>query len=355
MPARYSVCLLGCGPRGDEHLHGISANSERFEIRAICDKDHGRAKALAAKYGVPRTYADGEEMLAKEKPEVFCFVTMPDLRLPLVQLGIQHGVRAIAFEKPMALSLREARDIHDACEAAGVEWVVSHQQKYGAHYRKIKELAGTGEIGRVHTIHATSEAWLTQLGTHMIDYAIWLNGDARPTGIIGQAHGAGRFADSHPSPDHVCGFLEFENGVHGILEFGPLAPSFLEDPNLFWLNDSLTAYGTHGYARMILGKGWEAFTKSSNGKVISGPGTFNPLEEQPLFMRDLADCLDDDAREHPCCGRLAYRGFEAAMGLCLSSLERRHVSLPIDPIPETPLFKQLKPLLIDTTATMKRI
>ena len=43
------------------------------------------------------------------------------------------------------------------------------------------------------------------------------------------------------------------------------------------------------------------------------------------------------------------------MGLCLSSLERRHVSLPIDPTPEIPLLEQLRPLLVDTSDTMRGV
>jgi predicted dehydrogenase len=345
MTTRHTVCLLGCGPRGEDHLHGFIENPDRFEVLAVCDRDEARANALAEKYGVGKVYADGDAMLGAERPDVFCFATMPDARLPLVELGIRHGVRAIALEKPLALSVAEARAIRDHCDTAGVQWVVSHQQKYGSHYRRVKEIVESGEIGEVRTIHVTAQAWLTQLGTHMMDYAIWLNGGSPVEWVIGQAHGAGRLSDSHPSPDHTCGFFRFANGVRGIAEFGPLAPSFLDDPNLFWVNDSMTAYGTHGYARMILGKGWEAVTRYSGGEVISGEGFFDPRVEQPLYLRDLADWLDDPAIEHPCSGRLSYHGFEASMAFCISSLERRQVMLPLDAMPDPPVFEQLQGVL----------
>jgi predicted dehydrogenase len=72
MTTRHTVCLLGCGPRGEDHLHGFIENPDRFEVLAVCDRDEARANALAAKYGVGKVYADGEAMLAAERPAVGC-------------------------------------------------------------------------------------------------------------------------------------------------------------------------------------------------------------------------------------------------------------------------------------------
>ncbi len=347
MKDTYRVCVLGCGPRGEEHLHGFAMSRDRFEVVALCDLDEEKLTATAAKFEIAKTYADAEAMLAAEKPDVFSFTTPPRLRLPLVELGVKHGVAAIAFEKPLALSLAEARRIRDICDEANVKWLVSHQQKYGNHYRRVKEMVDAGRIGELHTIHVTAQAWLMQLGTHMIDYALWLNGGVAGEWAIGQAQGTEKLSDSHPSPDYVFGQIAFANGVRCIAEFGPLAPSFLEDPGQFWLDDTLTAYGSHGYARVIVGKGWEALTKDSGGELLSGPGCFNPTEEQPRYLKDLADWLDDDAKEHPCSGRLSYRGFEMAMALCLSCTRRGHVCLPIENLPEIPLFETLAHVLPD--------
>lgn len=347
MPMRYRVCMLGCGPRGDDHLHGFRENSERFEVVGLCDQDPERLETMASRYGIGEAaaYTDAARMLAEKQPDVFCFATMPQARLPLVELGIAHGVRALAFEKPMALSLAEARAIRDACDKTGVKWLVSHQQKYGRHFRQVKAIVDRGAIGKVHTIHVTAQAWLMQLGTHMIDYALWMNGGVPAEWVMGQAHGVGKLSDNHPSPDYVCGQIAFQNGVRCIAEFGPQAPSFLEDPGMFWVNDAMTVQGSHGYARVIVGGGWQAFTKDSGGEVISGPGFFNPREEQPRYMADLARWLDSDEEPHPCRGGLSYHGFELAMGLCLSSVRRGLVRLPIDDIPEEPLFQQLTGLL----------
>ena len=39
-------------------------------------------------------------MLAETETDIFCFVTQPALRLPMVELAVEHGVKALIFEKP---------------------------------------------------------------------------------------------------------------------------------------------------------------------------------------------------------------------------------------------------------------
>ncbi len=336
---RYRVAVVGCGPRGDDHVHGFTFNSDRFELVGLCDTDGERLAKVAGRYNVQCTYTDAERMMAETQPDIFCFATLPHIRLPLIELGLKHGVKAIAYEKPMALTLKEAREIHDRCEAAGVKTVVAHAQMYGSHFAQVKQLIDAGEIGEIHTIHATAQSWLLQLGTHQVHYMQWFNGGEAIDWVFGQVTGKDHLADNHPSPDYVFAKLHFANGVNGILECGPLAPSFLEPP-MFWVNDSITIHGSLGYARVILGKGWEAVTKGS-GRRISGPGMFFPLWDTPPYLRELARWLDDPKKEHFCNGARTYHGFEAAMGICLSSLQRRRVALPMTELPHEPLFDQL--------------
>lgn len=340
---RYKVVLCGCGPRGQDHAEAFMRLADRFDLAAICDKDQTRLEALAGKLGVTQIYTDVEKMLAAERPDVFCFATQPEVRLPLVELGVKHGVKAIAFEKPMAPSLAEARRIRDLCQKAGIKAVVSHQHKYGDHWRKVKDLVDSGEIGKVHTVHGTAKGWLLQYSTHLVDYMMFLNGGHRGLWVVGHVHGKGRLDDSHPSPDYAMGQIEFANGVRGIVECGTLAPD-KPGENTFWLNAGVTVYGSHGYAQVIVGSGWRAVTKSSGG-FIQGPGCFDVPRDQLCYIRDLADWLDDPAKIHPCNSETAYHGFEITMGICLSGLDKRKVALPIDT--DAPVVERMRRELPD--------
>ena len=353
MQQRYSVVIAGCGDRGAWHAHGFKENSDRFDLRAVCDRHVDRAAALASRFDVRSTFSDVEEMLANERPDVFCFCTMPKVRLDLVKLGLKYNVKAIALEKPLAIELPEAREIAALCDAAGVKLVVSHQQKYGKAWRAVKEIVDRGDIGTVTEIHATARAWSGQQGTHLADYMIWFNDRSPVKWVVGQAIGTKMLDDSHPSPDYVVASLEFENGVRGVIECGAHAPHNIPGKAPigdmdFWTDSSITIRGTHGFATVVTGGGWQAFTKTSNGTLLSGDGYFDPSHEQPLYIRDLADWLDDSTRRHSCDGSISLHGFEVINAAYLSALNRRRIDLPIKEIPFHPVLDQLRTYLPTT-------
>jgi predicted dehydrogenase len=112
------------------HARAILANPTRFRLMAVCDLDVERLTPFAAEFEIANTYTEADAMLAAEQPDVLCFATMPHMRLPLVQLGVKYGVKAISLEKPMALSLGEAKQMVDLCAAADVKLIVCHQWRY---------------------------------------------------------------------------------------------------------------------------------------------------------------------------------------------------------------------------------
>ena len=141
----------------------------------------------------------------------------------------------------------------------------------------------------------------------------------------------------------AMGQIEFENGVRGIVECGTLAPD-QPGKNMFWLNAGATVYGSGGYAQVIVGSGWQAVTRSSSG-LISGPGGFDVVKDQSPYIKDLADWLDNPTKIHPCNGEVTYHGFELAMGICLSSLEKRKINLPLKT--SEPIVERLRRELSD--------
>jgi predicted dehydrogenase len=330
MKRRYRAVLVGCGARGQSHALGLLANPDRFELVALCDRDAERLGALARTLGITRGYSDAAAMLAAERPDLLCFATPPAVRLELVELGVRHGVRAIAFEKPLALSLADARRIVALC-ASGVKAVVCHQLKHAGHWRRVKQIVEEGDIGEIRSFHATARASMLRVGTHLVDAILWLGAGLRATSILGQAQGRQAYLEDHPCPDHVAGVVEFSTGARAFLEIGSLAPHHLDDGD-FWGDVAVTVRGDLGYARVVLGGGWEAVTRRSEGRVERGPADISPGEPEHLHL--LADWLDDSRRTHPSNLETSYHGFEILMGLALSSLERRRVDLPIAGTPE---------------------
>lgn len=333
---RYRVAQVGIGNRGKIHANAFLELSDRFDLVGLCDLDRQKLAAYAEAKQLPSgiLYNDAETMLEATKPDVFCFVTPPRLRLPMVELAAKSGVAGLAFEKPMATSLAEAWAITELCHQHRIKTIVSHQQKYLTSFQKLKELIDRGDVGKITRIDATCQPWLAQLGTHYVDYILWANGGSKAKWVVGHVHGKELLKDSHPSPNYTMGIMEFENGVRSVVEFGLLAPSYMPKEK-FWFDDRMTVYGTHGYVWCDTDARWGAFTKASGGKVSGGAGVEWLVQEkvrlQPLYLKDFSAWLDDDKQVHPCNLDISYHGYEIMEALCLSAMNHVRVDLPLDP------------------------
>jgi predicted dehydrogenase len=323
MTEKYRVVVVGMGKRGMHHALAFQANP-RFQVAGVCDIDKKRLDAAGTKFG-GLTGTDAFQVAMAVKPDVFCFCTLPSLRREMVRIGIESGARLIAFEKPVALNSWEGMEMRKMITASGVKAVVSHQHRYGEHYRKVKEIIASGALGRVHTVYGTASGWMMHMLSHLIDYMRWYNNESKAEWVMGQAAGHGKFADLHPSPDYIGGFIQFANGVRGIVECGAGAPD-VPEVDYWWRKCRIGAQGSDGFAEVLTGGGWRAVTKRG---ASSGPGCMNYELDMPPYVQHMADWLDDDRNVHPCNFESAYAGFEIMMGLCRSAVEGGQAKLPL--------------------------
>src|SRR5438270_4843367 len=135
----YRVLIVGMGKRGMHHATAFHSNP-KFQVAGICDIDKGRLEAAAPKVGNPKTSTDAAALAKELKPDIFCFCTLPNLRTPMIKAAIDAGAKLISFEKPVALTSAELFAMRDLIREAGVKAVVSHQHRYGEHYRKVEEI-----------------------------------------------------------------------------------------------------------------------------------------------------------------------------------------------------------------------
>lgn len=158
MANQYRVVVVGMGKRGKHHATAFNANP-RFKVVGICDIDRARCEAVAPTLGNPEIGTDALAMATALKPDVFCFCTLPNIRTDMIKAGLKGKAKLIAFEKPIAMTSKEALKIKAMLDKKPkVKVVVSHQHRYGAHYRKVKEIIASGALGRVHTVYGTATA-----------------------------------------------------------------------------------------------------------------------------------------------------------------------------------------------------
>jgi predicted dehydrogenase len=339
---RYRVAQVGLGARGMVHLNGFLSLPQRFEVVGLCDIDQEKLKSRTAGLKVA-TFTEAEKMLQETRPDVFCFVTHPNVRLEMVKLAAKYQVKGLALEKPMAVSLVDARTMRDICVDNKIKAVVSHQQKYLTSLQKVKEIANAGELGEIIEVRGSCTGSLTDLGTHYMDYLLWANNNHPVKWVVGHAHGIRELGGIHPSPDFFMARMEFANGVRGLLEIGTLATRWMGKNAPVWLDNRLTIIGTQGYAWGDTDGRWGALTRSSGGEVLTGFGPgYDPAHLgagwekqqgeflQTPYLRDLADWLDDNCKVHSCNMGQAYHGFEILSAASLSALNFTRGDLPVE-------------------------
>ena len=324
MNRTYRVLVVGMGKRGLHHAAFFKANP-RFELVGVSSRDPERLQNALSKLGNVPSSSNARALALSTKPDVFCFCTPPDVRLGMIKLGLDCGAKLIALEKPVALTSNELFAMRDRIRKAGVKAVVSHQHRYGVHYRKVKEIVASGALGRVHTVYGTATGWMTHMLSHLIDYTCWFNDYNPATWVMAQAAGRSKFSSSHPSPDYIAGFVQFTDGVRGIYECGAGAP---DQPEVgkWWGKNRLGAQGTEGFAEVLTNGGWRAVTKS--GGYQSGEGAMSYDLDMPPYIQEMADWLDD-GEVHPCNFERACQGAEIMLSLQRSAAEGGQVGLPL--------------------------
>ena len=203
---------------------------------------------------------------------------------------------------------------------------MSHQHRYGEHYRKVQEIIASGALGRVHTVYGTATGWMTHMLSHLVDYTLLVQRLHAGEWVMAQAAGRGKLGDNHPSPDYIGGFVQFANGVRGIYECGAGAPDQPEVAK-WWGKNRIGAQGTEGFAEVLTNGGWRAVTRSGGSQ--SGEGAMNYDLDMPPYIQDMADWLDDPAKVHPCSFERACLGAEIMLAMQRSAAQGGQVALPL--------------------------
>lgn len=161
---------------------------------AVCDPEPEKGERFAREMNVPAVYADPEEMLERERPDFVDIVTPPATHAALVKLAAARGIPVIC-QKPMAMSLAEARDMVEFCRATQIPFLIHENYRWQRPFRELKQVLDSGAIGtpfraRFDAVSGfpvfdnqpgmkdLSEFILTDMGSHVFDMARVLFGEA---------------------------------------------------------------------------------------------------------------------------------------------------------------------------------
>jgi len=264
---KLRVGLIGLGLVSEAHLTAYQ-DVESVAVVAGADTRPERLREMAGKWGF-NAYNSHEEMLDREGLDIACVLTPPLTHREITEQVAAHGVNVLC-EKPMAVTLEDARAMIAACDKAGVRLCYGSCYRYLPACRKAKELIDQGAIGRLSLLMEThiggegaqdysdlgahhyplggpggSGMGLVDHGIHLVDVFRWLTGSE-----VQWAVGRGNRSGAAPGAESLT--MLFETGALGQLVYDETTfPSDMPGEGVFswggrWENGALS-----------LGGGWD--------------------------------------------------------------------------------------------------
>jgi predicted dehydrogenase len=142
---------------------------------------------VADRFNVPHRYADYEQMLGEQRPDLICIATPQWLHAQMTVLAAtRYSPKAILCEKAMANNLGEAQAMLAACDANQVKLAIGHVQRWREVYQRARSMVASGAIGTpLFARVAVGDGGLMNNGTHLISYMLYVLGDPQPEWVIG--------------------------------------------------------------------------------------------------------------------------------------------------------------------------
>jgi predicted dehydrogenase len=119
-----------------------------FPVVAIASRTKAKAEAVAARYGIGRVHDTPEALIADPAVTILDIAYPPDLQPALIRAALrQPHIKAILAQKPLALTLDEARALRDEAQAAGKALSVNQNMRYDQSMRVLKQILDAGILG----------------------------------------------------------------------------------------------------------------------------------------------------------------------------------------------------------------
>ncbi|MCL2808394.1 MAG: Gfo/Idh/MocA family oxidoreductase [Coriobacteriia bacterium] len=231
--------IIGCSRISINHLNAALENG--YEIVALCDIREDNIEDLLSKFDLLgndaiKRYANYQDML-REEPEIdLVAITTPSNLHARMALDCIAAKKALIIEKPLALSIDEAKMIAQKAKEAGVLVSACHQNRYNDAVQILRRAVEAGRFGKLshgsvqvrwnrgldyYQLASWRGTWAQDGGclmnqcVHGIDLLLWMM-NSRPTTVYAQTRQ--RFHDYIEGEDLGVAVVSFESGAVATIE-----------------------------------------------------------------------------------------------------------------------------------------
>ena len=141
------IGLIGAGMVSRHHLIAWADIADRAFVVAIADPSPDNAARRAAEFGISKTYADAETMLAANELDAVDIAAPRQFHAPLVRLAAKRRLPVLC-QKPLAPNLQQATEL--AAEVRDQTRLMVHENwRFRGYYRDAASWLREGRIGDV--------------------------------------------------------------------------------------------------------------------------------------------------------------------------------------------------------------
>ncbi|HEX5387969.1 MAG TPA: Gfo/Idh/MocA family oxidoreductase [Gemmatimonadales bacterium] len=171
----------------------------KTDVRALCDSDLPKARALAERYGIKDAFDDIEELLRYEELDAVVVCSPTHLHESHILAALSANLHVLV-EKPLTISLASAQRIQRAVERRGRVVLVGMNHRYRPDVQIVRSFVQSGELGALESargswhVYRPARAqlgWRTRreqsgggamfdLGLTILDLSLWLAGNPPP-------------------------------------------------------------------------------------------------------------------------------------------------------------------------------
>ncbi len=248
---KIGIGVLGYGFMGKVHSNAYLKIPYTYEtppahpeLIAICGRNKERVEDTARRFRYKGFYTEWRRLVGDPRIQIFDNCTPDNLHHKPSIAAAENGKHVIC-EKPLALTVSQAREMLDAVKKAGVKHMCCHNYRFIPAVRLARKLIEDGALGTIYQFRAhylqevghdpaevsenvwyatgTKSGVLLGIGCHIIDMARFLVGEIRAvSGMVKtfntvRKNIAGKEETINADECNVS-LIEFENGAIGTLE-----------------------------------------------------------------------------------------------------------------------------------------
>jgi len=284
--------LIGASTIAAEHMIGAIRAQAGHDVVAVISSNVERGQAFAQKHGIVASYGSVADLLRDPAVHAVYISTTNELHKEQVLAAAAAG-KHVLCEKPLALTLEDARAMVNACNNAWVVMATNHHLRNAATHRKIRELIEQGTIGKplfARVFHAVFlpphlQGWrldkpqagggvILDITVHDADTLRFVL-NAEPVSAVGLSQSATMAKEG--LEDGVMAVLRFDNGV------------LAQVHDAFTVKHASTGIEIHGDAGSIIGR--DVMTQRPVGEIVlcNADGEKQiPVEHVNLYERGVA-------------------------------------------------------------------